>query len=132
VLREQLSCLAIDLTPSPLRAITRISTASSWVNIDGTKKAVILSQVGHFYFGAVGQYYFGGDSFAHQCSLLACFRSCSRWPCNVVVQSLGDANLITVPAAWPDHSAVQRECTGKAPQTSNPPKDCTRGGLLVI
>ena len=61
MLREQFSCFAIDLTPSPLRAITRISTASSWVNIDGTKKAVILVQVGHFYFGAVGQYYFGGN-----------------------------------------------------------------------
>jgi hypothetical protein len=61
VLREQPSCLAIDLTPSPLRAITRISTASSWVNIDGTEKAVILAQVGHFYFGAVGQYYIGAN-----------------------------------------------------------------------
>ncbi len=60
-MREQLSCLAMDLTPSPLRAITRISTASSWVNIDGTAKPVILAQVGHFYFGAVGQYYFGGN-----------------------------------------------------------------------
>jgi len=28
--------LAIALIDSPLRAITRISTASSWVNIDGT------------------------------------------------------------------------------------------------
>ncbi|MBA3625450.1 MAG: hypothetical protein H0W48_13585 [Methylibium sp.] len=55
----------MDLTPSPLRAITRISIASSWVNIDGTAKPVILAQVGHFYFGAVGQYYFGGNN----CSL---------------------------------------------------------------
>ena len=62
MLREQPSCLAIDLTASPLRAITRISTALSWVNIDGTEKAVILTQVGHFYFGAVGQYYFGGNT----------------------------------------------------------------------
>jgi len=62
VLREQPSCLAIDLTASPLRAITRISTALSWVNINGTKKTVILTQVGHFYFGAVGQYYFGGNT----------------------------------------------------------------------
>ena len=62
MLREQSSCLAIALTASPLRAITRISTACSWVNIDGTEKAVILTQVGHFYFGAVGQYYFGGNS----------------------------------------------------------------------
>ena len=46
----------MDLTPSPLRAITRISTASSWVNINGTATPVILAQVGHFYFGAVGQY----------------------------------------------------------------------------
>jgi len=61
VLREQPSCFAIDLTASPLRAITRISTALSWVNIDGTEKAVILTRVGHFYFGAVGQYYFGGN-----------------------------------------------------------------------
>jgi hypothetical protein len=51
----------MDLTPSPLRAITRISTASSWVNIDGTAKPVILAQVGQHYFGAVGQYYFGGN-----------------------------------------------------------------------
>ena len=62
MLREQPSCLAIALTASPLRAITRISTACSWVNIDGTKKAVILAQVGHFYFGAVGQYYFGANN----------------------------------------------------------------------
>ncbi|MDN5939302.1 MAG: hypothetical protein L0H83_11655, partial [Salinisphaera sp.] len=53
--------MAIDLTPSPLRAITRISITSSWVNIDGLEKAVILFQVGHFYFGGVGQYYFGGN-----------------------------------------------------------------------
>src|SRR4051812_3204960 len=52
----------MDRTPSPLRAITRISIASSWVNIDGTAKPVILSQVGHYYFGAVDQYYFGGNS----------------------------------------------------------------------
>jgi len=49
VLREQPSCFAIDLTPSPLRAITRISTACSWVNIDGSGKAAILSQVGQIY-----------------------------------------------------------------------------------
>jgi hypothetical protein len=52
--------LAIALTLSPLRAITRISTACSWVNIN-SQKAVILAQVGHFYFGAVGQYYFGAN-----------------------------------------------------------------------
>jgi hypothetical protein len=28
--------------------------------MDG-QKAVILAQVGHFYFGAVGQYYFGAN-----------------------------------------------------------------------
>jgi hypothetical protein len=54
--------MAIALTPSHRRAITRISTASSWVNIDGTKKAVILAQVGHFCFGAVGQYYSGANT----------------------------------------------------------------------
>jgi hypothetical protein len=58
VLREQPSCLAISLIPSPLRAITRISTACSWVNIDG-QKAAIVAQVGHFYSGAVGQFYIG-------------------------------------------------------------------------
>ncbi|MCZ4317339.1 hypothetical protein O4H66_28410, partial [Comamonadaceae bacterium G21597-S1] len=61
MLREQPNSLAIALIDSPLRAITRISTASSWVNIDGPKKAVILAQVGHFYFGAVGQYYCGAN-----------------------------------------------------------------------
>ena len=64
MLREHPSWRAIDLTPSPLRAITRISIASSWVNIDGTKKAVILNQVGHFYFDGVGQYYLGANSCA--------------------------------------------------------------------
>ena len=59
MLREQPSCFAIDRTPSPRRAITRFSTACSWVSIDGTQKAVIVYQVGHFYFGEVGQYYFG-------------------------------------------------------------------------
>jgi hypothetical protein len=62
VLREQPNCFAIALTPSPRRAITRISTASSWVNIDGSQKAAILAQVGHFYFGAVGQYYSGANT----------------------------------------------------------------------
>jgi hypothetical protein len=59
---QEIRSAAADLTPSPLRAITRISTACSWVNIDGTKKAVILAQVGHFYFGAVGQYYSGANN----------------------------------------------------------------------
>jgi hypothetical protein len=53
--------LAIDRTPSPLRAITRISTACSWVNIDGPGKAVILSQVGQLYFDEVGQYCSGAN-----------------------------------------------------------------------
>jgi hypothetical protein len=61
VLREQPSCRAICRTPSPLRALTRISTACSWVNIDG-QKTVSFAQVGQIYFGAVGQFYFGGDS----------------------------------------------------------------------
>ena len=61
MLREHPNCFAIDRTPSPLRAITRISTACSWVSIDGTKKAVIVYQVGHFYFDDVGQYYFGAN-----------------------------------------------------------------------
>ena len=49
VLREQPSCLAMDRTGSPRRAITRISTACSWVNIGGSGQAAILSQVGHVY-----------------------------------------------------------------------------------
>jgi DNA-binding NtrC family response regulator len=61
VLREQPSCRAISRTPSPLRAITRISTACSWVNIDG-QKAVSFAQVGQIYFGAVGQFCIGGDT----------------------------------------------------------------------
>jgi hypothetical protein len=61
VLREQPSCRAISRTPSPLRAITRISTACSWVNIDG-QKAVSFAQVGQIYFGAVGQLCIGGDN----------------------------------------------------------------------
>jgi hypothetical protein len=40
--------------------MTLISTACSWVNIDG-QKAVSIAQVGQIYFGAVGQYYFGGN-----------------------------------------------------------------------
>ena len=61
VLREQPSCRAISLISSPLRAITRISTACSWVNIDG-QKAAIVAQVGHFYSGAVGQFYIGANN----------------------------------------------------------------------
>ena len=67
MLREQPSCLAISLIPSPLRAITRISTACSWVNIDG-QKAAILAQVDHFYFGAVGQFYIGANTERPVCS----------------------------------------------------------------
>ena len=58
MLREHSNCFAIALTLSPRRAITRISTDCSWVNINGAK-AVILPQVGQIYFGAVGQYYIG-------------------------------------------------------------------------
>jgi hypothetical protein len=61
VLRAQPSCRAISRTPSPLRALTRISTACSWVNID-SPKTVSFAQVGHFYFGAVGQLCIGGDT----------------------------------------------------------------------
>jgi hypothetical protein len=50
VLREHPTCLAIALNPSPRRAITRISTACSWVNIGSLKKAAILAQLGQFYF----------------------------------------------------------------------------------
>jgi hypothetical protein len=57
VLREQPSCFAIDLAPSPLGAIARISTTCSWGNIDGSGKAAILSQVGHFYSVGVGQFH---------------------------------------------------------------------------
>lgn len=60
MLREQPSCRAISRTPSPLRAITRISTACSWVNIDG-QKAVSFAQVGQIYFDAVGQFCIGVD-----------------------------------------------------------------------
>lgn len=62
VLREHSSCFAIALTLVPLRAMTRISTACSWVNISSPEMAAILPQVGHFYFGAVGQYYFGANT----------------------------------------------------------------------
>ena len=41
--------------------MTRISTACSWVNIGGLRKAAILAQVGHFYSGGVGQYYSGAN-----------------------------------------------------------------------
>jgi len=55
--------LPIALTLVPLRAMTRISTACSWVNISSPEMAAILPQVGHFYFGAVGQYYSGANTF---------------------------------------------------------------------
>ncbi len=35
----------------PLRAMTRISTARSWVNISSLEMAAILAQVGQYYFG---------------------------------------------------------------------------------
>jgi hypothetical protein len=43
--------------------MTRISTACSWVNISSPEMAAILAQVGHFYFGAVGQFYIGANTF---------------------------------------------------------------------
>lgn len=46
---------------SPCRANIRISTACSWVNMSAAQKTAILAQVGHFYFGAVGQYYVGAN-----------------------------------------------------------------------
>jgi len=83
VLREQPNCLAIDLTPSPLRALTRISTACSWVNIDGPGKAAILSQVGQFYFDGVGQYYPGANMCAsHEKAVSDHMDECAHYsPC---------------------------------------------------
>ena len=81
VLREHSSCFAIALTLSPLRAMTRISTACSWVNIRSPEMAAILPQVGHFYFGAVGQYYFGVNtcgSIPH--SMVSPRNSTRMWP----------------------------------------------------
>ncbi|MGI9024288.1 MAG: hypothetical protein ACR2GP_01675, partial [Burkholderiaceae bacterium] len=43
--------------------------ACSWISIDGTKKAVIVYQVGHFYFGDLGQYYFGANNCASRCPI---------------------------------------------------------------
>ena len=68
MLREHSNCFAIALTLSPRRAITRISTDCSWVNINGAK-AVILPQVGQIYFGAVGQYYIGVNTQVQGCTL---------------------------------------------------------------
>ncbi|MGH8787103.1 MAG: hypothetical protein ACREYA_18720, partial [Cupriavidus necator] len=42
-------------------AMTRISTACSWVSIGSPEKAAILAQVGQIYFGAVGQFYIGAN-----------------------------------------------------------------------
>lgn len=42
--REQHSCLANGSESRALRAITRISNAWSWVNIDNTAEPVILAQ----------------------------------------------------------------------------------------
>jgi transposase-like protein len=61
---EQPNCRAIPCTPSPRRAITRISTACSRVNIDGPK-AASSAQMGQIYFGAVGQLCIGGDTQQH-------------------------------------------------------------------
>jgi hypothetical protein len=46
----------------PRRAITLISTNSSWVSILGGQKAAIFAQVGQFYFDEVGQYYSGANT----------------------------------------------------------------------
>lgn len=59
VLRDNPVCRLICRIDSPCRANIRISTACSWVNIPAAQKAAILAQVGHFYFGAVGQFYLG-------------------------------------------------------------------------
>ena len=48
------SSRAICQTPMPCRAITRISTACSWVNIVGGQRAPIIAKAGHFYSDAVG------------------------------------------------------------------------------
>ena len=78
MLREQPSCRAIARTPSPLRAITRISTACSWVNIVDGQKAAILTQVGQIYFGAVGQFSIGGDTCPFRGKHSRSLRSSSR------------------------------------------------------
>ena len=57
------SSFAIALTPSPLRAITLISTACSWVNIGGPQMAAILPQVGQIHFGGVGQFLIGANNY---------------------------------------------------------------------
>src|SRR6266496_719318 len=46
----------------PRRAMTRISTTCSWVNILGGQKAAIIAQVGHFYSDVVGQFYTGANT----------------------------------------------------------------------
>lgn len=62
--REQPSCRDISLTPDPRRAKTRISTFCSWLSIDGPQKTAILAQMGHFYFGDVGQFSIGANNVA--------------------------------------------------------------------
>ena len=47
----------------PRRANTRISTACSWINIGG-KKAAIIAQVGQFYFGDMGQFCIGANTYS--------------------------------------------------------------------
>ena len=59
--REQPSCRDISLTPDPRRAKTRISTFCSCLSIDGPQKTAILAQMGHFYFGDVGQFSIGAN-----------------------------------------------------------------------
>jgi hypothetical protein len=55
------SSLAIVLTDWPCRYIILISTACSWVNIDGQKTAS-FAQLGQIHFGGVGQFCIGGNS----------------------------------------------------------------------
>jgi len=62
VLRDSPVCRLICRIDASCRAKIRISTACSWVNISAVQKTAILTQVGHFYFGAVGQYYLGANS----------------------------------------------------------------------
>jgi len=47
----------ICLIERSCRLKIRISTACSWGNISAARNAAILSQVGQFYFGGVGQFY---------------------------------------------------------------------------
>lgn len=76
VLREHSNCLAIALTLSPLRAITRISTACSWVSIGSPEKAAIVTQVGQIYFGANS---LDSSSLTWPVSVPQTSKDCQRW-----------------------------------------------------